>query len=168
MKRLFALLISIFVIVTCVCSVNVFAAEETVAVDYVGNSESLIDVKNPEGPSHTTSVKTFVISAIAVEGATVTVYSLNTETNLYEKLYTEVVDENNVTTVVPLESVVGASGLYAQQINLKEGMNNILVYASKDGMDETVRFDINLLSESFLDKIKAFTVEIKTELGNIF
>lgn len=189
MKRLLTLFITICVVLSAcsvvasaegeavVTAIEVATAEEVVipegaiAAGYVGNSDALIDVKNPEGPSYTTSAKTFVISAIAVEGATVSVFSFNPETGYYEKLYTEVteiVDETPVVKTVPVESVVGASGLYAQQITLKDGLNNILVYATKDGMDETVRFDINFLGESFLDKIKAFTVEIATEIGSIF
>lgn len=189
MKRLLALFITICVMLS-VCSIvasaegeavvsaievasaeTVVIPEGAVAKDYVGNSDALIDVKNPEGPSYTTSARTFVISAIAVEGATVTVLSLNSETGYYEKLYTEVteiVDGAPVIKTVPMESVVGASGLYAQQITLKDGINSILVYAAKDGLDETARFDINFLGESFLDKIKAFTVDIATEIGNIF
>ncbi len=188
MKRLLALFITICVVLSAsalvasaegeissaievVTAETVVIPEGAIVSDYVGNSDAIIDVKNPEGPTYTTSAKTFVISAVAVEGATVTVYSLNTEKGYYEKLYnqvTEIVDGVSVDKTVPVESVVGASGLYAQQITLKDGMNNILVYATKDGLNETVRFDINFLGDSFLDKLKAFTVEIATEIGGIF
>lgn len=152
------LLISLIMSVLCCSSVSA-ASSESIPTDYTGSCDWLIEVKNPEIPSSTTSSKTFVVSAVALEGTIVTLYSLNSETNLYEKIY---VDE------APLESVVGASGLYAQQITLKEGLNNILVYASNGVSDETVKLEINLLSESFLDKIKAFTVDITTEIANTF
>jgi len=158
MKRFLSLFILVsLILMSSFYSLTVSAASETVTFDYAGSCDWLIEVKNPETPSSTTSSKTFVISAVAVEGTIVTLYALNSETNLYEKIY---VDE------VALESAVGASGLYAQQIPLKEGMNNIMVYATNGVDDEAVRLEINLLNESFLDKIKSFTVEITTEIAN--
>jgi hypothetical protein len=84
---------------------------------------------------------------------------LNPETNLYEKMYNA--------EGVAIESVVGASGLYAQQITLKEGINNILVHATNGFDDEAIRLEINFLGESFLEKIKTFTVELTGGLANI-
>lgn len=160
MKRFLSLILLVSLAVSSLFCVGVSAASsESIPVEYTGTCDWLIEVKNPETPSSSTSSKTFVVSAVALEGTIVTLYSLNSETNLYEKIYVE---------EAPLESVVGASGLYAQQINLKEGLNNILVYASNGVNDETVRLEINFLGESFLDKIKSFTAEISTEIANTF
>lgn len=135
------------------------ASSETVTFDYAGSCDWLVEVKNPETVPATTSTKTFVISAVAVEGASITLYNLNPETNLYEKMYNA--------DGVAIESVVGASGLYAQQITLKEGINNILVHATNGFDDEAIRLEINFLGENFLEKIKTFTVELTSGLANI-
>lgn len=159
MKKFF----SLFLIFSLICvmglsTITASASSETVTFDYAGSCDWLVEVKNPETVSSTTSTETFVISAVAVEGAVITLYTLNPETNLYDKMYAD---------GVALESVVGASGLYAQQITLKEGINNIMVYASNGFDDEAIRLEINFLGESFLEKIKSFTVDITNGLANI-
>ncbi len=151
MKKFLTTFIALaLVALTCLCPLAASASSETVTNDYAGTCNWLITIKNPEAVSSTTSAKTFVISAVAVEGAMITLYNLNTETNLYEKIYVD---------GAPLETVVGASGLYAQQITLREGMNNLMVYATNGFDDQAIRLDINLLSEGFLDKIKSFTID---------
>lgn len=151
MKRVLNTIIALaLVAVTCLCPIVSSASSETVTLDYAGTCDWLITIKNPESVSSTTSAKTLVISAVAVEGAMITVYNLNPQTNLYEKMYAD---------GAPLEAVVGASGLYAQQITLKEGMNNLMVYATNGFDDQAIRLDINLLSEGFIDKIKSFTID---------
>lgn len=151
MKKLFKTLIALsLVLMTCAMPLLASASSETVTYDYTGSCGWLITIKNPETESSTTSSKTFVLSAVAYEGTIITVYNLNPETNLYEKVY---VDGQ------PLETVVGASGLYAQQITLKEGANNLMVYATNGVDDQAVRLEISLLSNGFIDKIKAFTID---------
>lgn len=151
MKKLFKTLIALsLVLMTCAMPLLASASSETITYDYMGSCGWLITIKNPETESSTTSSKTFVLSAVAYEGTIITVYNLNPETNLYEKVY---VDGQ------PLETVVGASGLYAQQITLKEGANNLMVYATNGVDDQAVRLEISLLSNGFIDKIKAFTID---------
>lgn len=151
MKKLFKTLIALsLVLMTCAMPLLASASSETITYDYMGSCGWLITIKNPETESSTTSSKTFVLSAVAYEGTIITVYNLNPETNLYEKVY---VDGQ------PLKTVVGASGLYAQQITLKEGANNLMVYATNGVDDQAVRLEISLLSNGFIDKIKAFTID---------
>ncbi len=151
MKKLFKTLIALsLVVLTCAYPILGSASSETVTADYAGSCDWLITVKNPEATPSDTSSKTFVISAVALEGTIITLYNFNPETELFEKLY---VDGE------PLETVVGASGLYAQQITLQEGMNSLMVYATNGVDDQSVRLDINLLSEGFIDKIKSFTID---------
>ncbi len=152
MKKLLKTLIALsLTAMICVLPVAGFASGETVAADYAGSCQWLMTIKNPETLSAATSAKTFVISAAAVEGSVITLYALNPNTNLFEKLYVD---------GAPLETAVGASGLYAQQITLKEGQNNLMVYATNGFDDQAIRLDINLLSEGFIDKLKSFTIDL--------
>ncbi|MBR2476741.1 MAG: hypothetical protein IKB50_01250 [Clostridia bacterium] len=145
MKRFIKTLIALsLTAVLGLCPLTGFAASESITYDYASSCDWLVTVINPETLSSTTSSRTFVISAVAVEGSVITVYSLNPETNLYEKIYVD---------GVPLETTVGASGLYAQQITLKDGTNNLMVYASNGVDDQAIRLDITLLEETFLEKL---------------
>lgn len=147
LKTIIALTLSVMAITTPFMA---SAASETVTSTYAGSCNWLVTVKNPETVSSVTSAKTFVVSAVALGGTVITLYSLNPNTNLYEKLYID---------GAPLESAVGASGLYAQQITLKEGVNNLMVYATNGVNDQTIKLEINLLSEGLINKIKSFTID---------
>lgn len=123
------------------------AASENLPADYSGSVSYLIDIRNPESIISSTTNKTCVISAIALPGTTVTLYSLNNETNTYDKMYTD---------GKALEATVGASGLYAQSIELKSGLNNIMVVATANGETiETVKLEITLLKNSVSDNVKS-------------
>ena len=145
MKRFIKTLIALSLAVALgICPVVGFAAGETITHDYASSCDWLATVINPETLTSTTSSRTFVISAVAVEGSIITLYTFNPETNLYEKIYVD---------GAPLETVVGASGLYAQQITLKDGANNLMVYVTNGFDDQAIRLDITLLEEAFLEKI---------------
>ena len=123
------------------------AASENVPKEYEGNANYLIDIRNPESIISSTTGKVCVISAIALPDTTVTLYSLNNDTNTYEKMYAN---------GKALEATVGASGLYAQSIELKPGLNNIMVMASANGeVIETVKLEITLLKSSVSDNVKS-------------
>lgn len=123
------------------------AASENLPKDYEGNSNYLIDIRNPESIISSTTGKVCVISAVALPNTTVTLYSLNTATNTYDKMYAD---------GRALEATVGASGLYAQSIELKSGLNNIMVVASSNGeVIETVKLEITLLKSSVSDNVKS-------------
>lgn len=123
------------------------ASVENLPVDYEGSVNYLIDIRNPESIISSTTNKTCVISAISLPGTTVTLYALNSETNTYDKMYSD---------GKALEATVGASGLYAQNIELKAGLNNILVVASANGETiETVKLEITLLKSSVSENVKS-------------
>lgn len=154
MKKLLKTLIALsLTVVLGICPIAVSAASETLTNDYVSSCDWLATVVNPETLAVSTSSRTFVISAVAIEGSIITLYSLNPETNLYEKIYVD---------GVPMETVVGASGLYAQQIILKDGINNLMVYATNGFDDQAIRLDITLLEETFLDKMWFAPVDLVT------
>ena len=124
------------------------AASENLPADFSGSVSYLIDIRNPESIISSTTNKSCVISAVALPGTTVTLYSFNTSSNTYEKMYVE---------GRALEAVVGASGLYAQNIELSAGLNSIMVVAAANGETiETVKLEITLLKSSISENIKSF------------
>lgn len=143
-KNLVALILAMTLLLLPTASL---AASENLPKDYEGNSNYLIDIRNPESIISSTTGKICVISAVALPNTTVTLYSLNTSSNTYEKMYAD---------GKALEATVGASGLYAQSIELKSGLNNIMVVASANGeVIETVKLEITLLKSSVSDNVKS-------------
>ena len=143
LKILFTALVAVLIIsILPICSM---ASAEELALDFVGNTDALIDIKNPEGEVTSTSGKACVISAVAADGTTVTLYRLDVAKGTYVKMYAD---------GKALESVVGAAGLYAQNIDLTYGSNNILVVASSGDNTETVRLQITLIKSNLIDTIK--------------
>ena len=63
-----------------------------------------------------------------------------------------------------MTSTVGASGLYAQSVNLNTGKNNIMVVASNAGGIEVIKLEITL-NLGFVDKLKAFGASISQIFG---
>ena len=123
------------------------ASSENLPIDYKGSVNYLIDIRNPESVISSTTNKICVISAISLPGTVITLYTLNSETNTYDKMYSD--DK-------ALEATVGASGLYAQSVELKNGLNNIMVVASVNGETiETVKLEITLLKNSISENIKS-------------
>lgn len=139
------ILILALVVALTIIPMTSFASAETLAPDYVGNTTDLIDIKNPEAATASTTNKACVISAVATDGTTVTLYKLDAATNTYTKLYTD---------GKALESVVGAAGLYAQNIELSYGTNSIMVVASNGNLVETVKLEITLIKSNLIDTIK--------------
>ena len=75
------------------------------------------------------------------------VFFATNKTNTYDKIYAD---------GKALEATVGASGLYAQNIELKSGLNSIMVVASANGETiETVKLEITLLKSSISDNVKS-------------
>lgn len=144
LKILFAVLAAVFIIsILPICSM---ASAEELASDFVGNTDTLIEIKNPVEEVTSTSGKACVISAVAANGTTVTLYRFDSAKGTYVKMYA---DDGKA-----LESVVGAAGLYAQNIDLTYGSNNILVVAASGDNTETVRLQITLIKSNLIDTIK--------------
>ncbi len=144
LKKLFAI---ILVLVISLVPLTSFASQEVLEPDYAGNTDSLIEIKNPESAVSSTTSTSFVISAVAANGTTVTLYTLDSTTGKYVKMYSA--------EGVALESVVGAAGLYAQNLELTYGTNNIMVVATgADGAVETAKLEITLVKINLIDAIK--------------
>jgi len=143
-KRIIAFLMAAILMLLPVVSM---ASNENLPADFSGSVNYLIDIRNPESIISSTTNKSCVISAVALPGTTVTLYEFNTSNNTYEKMYVG---------GRALEATVGASGLYAQNIELHNGLNTIMVVASANGETiETVKLEITLLKSSVSENIKS-------------
>ena len=137
-KKILSLLLALALIA---CPLVSMAAAENLPKDYNGTVNYLVDIKNPESVISSTTSKTCVISASAVCGTTITA------TDKYEKMY---IDGK------ALEATVGQSNMYAQSIELKNGLNSIMVVASANGEAfETVKLEITLLRSSVSNNVKS-------------
>lgn len=113
---------------------------------YPGTVDYLIDIRNPETIVSTTTNRNCVISAVAVKGTKVTLYAYNPASGSYEVLRNA---QGN-----KLESYVGSSGLYVQQITLKDGLNSIMVVAHSSTVTyEVVKLEISLLNQGYMNKV---------------
>jgi len=113
---------------------------------YSGTVDYLIDIRNPETIVSTTTNRNCVISAVAVKGTKVTLYAYNSATGSYEVLRNAWGGK--------MESYVGSSGLYVQQISLKDGLNSIMVVANSSAVTyEVVKLEISLLNQGYMDNV---------------
>jgi len=115
---------------------------------YSGTVDYLIDIRNPETIVSTTTNRNCVISAVAVKGTKVSLYAYNSISGTYEILKNAHGEK--------LETYVGSSGLYVQQITLKDGLNSIMVVANSSSVAyEVVKLEISLLNQGYMDNVNA-------------
>ncbi|MBQ4527598.1 MAG: hypothetical protein II998_05960 [Clostridia bacterium] len=123
-----------------------YASESSLPSTYSGTVDYLIDIRNPETIVSTTTNRNCVISAVAVKGTKVTLYAYNSATGAYEILKNAHGEK--------LETYVGSSGLYVQQITLKDGLNSIMVVANSSSVTyEVVKLEISLLNKGYMDNV---------------
>lgn len=147
MKKIVALVLCMIVMLLPLTSL---AAPEFLGSSYVGTVDYLVDILNPDSFSTATSNSVCVVSAAAKAGTNVAIYMYDASTGMYRKINTYF---NGVKFE---ETAVGASGLYARQVLLREGLNKILVYAQKDNAIQTTRLEVTLLSEAYVGNLKTF------------
>ncbi len=127
-------------------SIFVYASPDVLPSEVVSTAEGLVTLKAPEQLTSSTTNKKLPISATAPQGALVTVYRYNYSTGCYHKV---------VTGDIPLEAVVGATTLFAGQVDLTSGLNKFVIRGAWDDNTYTVvNFDVNVLNEGFMDRIK--------------
>ena len=125
-----------------------FASANSLPSYYSGTVDYLIDIRNPETIVSTTTNRNCVISAVAVKGTKVTLYAYNSATGAYEILRNAYGEK--------LETYVGSSGLYVQQITLKDGLNSIMVVANSSSVTyEVVKLEISLLNQGYMNNVNA-------------
>ena len=144
-KRFLIVAVLIFVLASMPLISSAASANRLPAY-YTGTVDYLIDIRNPETIVSTTTNRNCVISAVAVKGTKVTLYAYNPSTGSYEVLRNA---QGN-----KLESYVGSSGLYVQQITLKDGLNSIMVVAHSSTVTyEVVKLEISLLNQGYMNKV---------------
>lgn len=149
MKKLnrFISILLITVIVSLFGSFSAFAAPESLSNDIVSNVESLFTLKTPDTENLSTTNKVLPVSCVAPEGAVITLYKYSAITDSYNKLYAG---------ETPFETTVGATMLYATQLELTMGSNKFMVYCTMgDENYQVQKFEVKLLNESFMEKIKS-------------
>lgn len=128
-------------------SLNVFASPDVLPGDVASTVADLITLKAPEQLTSSTTNKKLPISATAPQGTLVTVYRYNPSTGNYHKI---------VTNDVPLESLVGSTTLFAGQVDLTAGSNKFIIRGALDDTIYTVvNFEVNMLNEGFMNRIKS-------------
>ena len=140
-RNLIALLL---VLIISLVPVGALASPETLPAGYAGNTDSLIDIKNPDSAVSSTTSKVCVVSAVAVSGTTVTLYNYDSSKGQYVKMYAG---------GKALEASVGAAGLFAQNVELKSGTNTILVVDTSGNYVETVKLDITVVKSEVAENI---------------
>ncbi|MBQ7901789.1 MAG: hypothetical protein IJ365_07520 [Clostridia bacterium] len=163
-KRITALLMTAFIMTAPIAALAdtqdtsvmyTTSSEGSLPATYSGNSNNIISMKNPQTLITSTTTKSYVISAVAQTGTVVSLYSYNASTDKYDKMLTE--------DGVLMQSTVGASGLYAQSVNLNSGKNNIMIVAVNGTNTEVIKLDITL-NQGIVAKIIGFG----SELSQIF
>ncbi len=147
MTKFFTALVLI-IVMSMASAVCTFAAGNSLPAHYSGTVDYLIDIRNPETIVSTTTNRNCVISAVAVRGTKVTLYAYNSATGTYEVLRNSYGEK--------LETYVGNSGLYVQQITLKDGLNSIMVVANSSSVAyEVVKLEISLLNSGYMNNVNA-------------
>lgn len=144
MSRCFSVVLLVVLMLSM--AVTVQAAPDILPANVESTVAGLVTLKSPDQLSSSTTSKKLPISAISPQGTTVTVYRFNAVTGNYHKVW--VGD-------TPLESVVGSTLLYAGQADLYVGKNKFLIRSGWDDYTYTVvKFDVNVLNDGFMDRIK--------------
>ncbi len=138
-----ALLLLVFMMGT---AVSAYAAPDVLPGSVESTAAALVTLKAPEQLTTSTNNRKLPISATAPQGVLVSVYRYNYSTGCYHKI---------TAGDVPLESVVGSTMLFAGQVDLTSGMNKFLIRGAwDDSVYTVVKFDVNVLNEGFMDRIK--------------
>ena len=131
------------------------SSEGSLPATYSGNKDDIISLKNPQTLITSTTTKSYVISAVAQPETVVSLYSYNAATDKYDRMLSE--------DGVLMQISVGASGLYAQSVNLNSGKNNIMLVATKGADTEVIKLDITL-NQGIIAKI----INFGSDLSQLF
>lgn len=154
MKRLAAMAI---IILSLFLSVNCLAAPASIDAGDAGIS-GLVIVKRPETAISSTTKRIYTVSAVSNEGTEISIYAYNPYTGLFD-----ILKDSGGNAV---SSYVGASGLYARDIELSENTNYLALRAEYgSGLVQVIRFDITLLNQELLDSINGFSKNFESVFG---
>ena len=146
--------ISLFLILSLMLISSSFAFLEVLPADF-GSSAELMEVLNPELDKVNSSSETYLLSCLAEPDTEITVYE-----RLDRELYVPMTIDNEA-----ISSVVGASGMFMFDITFEpDSVNDIVIYAEKDGKYQTVHKTITIKEEEPVKRnilsIKEFVLEI--------
>lgn len=144
MLRVSAAVVALVILLTL--SLNVYASPDVLPGTVTSTAEGYVTLLSPEQLTTSTTNKNLPVSALAPNGTEVTVYRYNMTTGNYHKI---------VKNDAPLEAIVGATSLFAGRVDLTPGLNKFLIRGARDDNTYTVvHFEVNVLSEGFMDRIK--------------
>lgn len=149
-KRISVVLL-LFVLLTGT-ALSAYAAPDVLPAEVESTAAGLVVLKAPEQLITSTNNRKLPISATVPQGAQVTVYRYDYSTGCYHKI---------VNDGVPMETIVGSTMLYAGQVDLGFGTNKFLIRGGwDDSVYTVVKFDVNLLNEGFMNRIKGVITAI--------
>ena len=131
------------------------SSEGSLSSNFAGNATDIFSLKNPQEAVSATSTKSYVVSGIAQPDSIVSLYAYNSSTGNYDKMYTD--------TGVLMHTKVGASGLFAQSVNLNSGKNSFMIVATKGNSTQVIKLEITL-NQSLFTKI----INFGSDLSQIF
>lgn len=150
LKRLYktaAVTLAVTLVMSLFFATAALAAPESLGGGVALTRGGLVTLKVPQYVVSTTTNKRLAISAVAPQGTAITVYRYNAATGTYDKAYLN---------GAPVEAVVGPTTLFAGQVDLNSGVNKFLIRgATSSDAFTVIRFDVTLLSEGFMDRIRS-------------
>ena len=134
-----------------------FAAPEVMYSDMQGNA-ALMTVLKPEEDT-TVYSRDYLLSCIAAPETEITIYSKNSD-----GLYYPMVEDETI-----VSGVVGASGIFTEEITLKRGQDNaLLIYAQKGDENQIEYRNITVKAKRARDRVKNFAANIESFISSIF
>ncbi|MGE4284153.1 MAG: hypothetical protein AB7G87_10580 [Clostridia bacterium] len=133
-----------------------FAAPDEMETDDVGTATDLITIVSHEEKNITTYNDKEILSGSGQEGVTITLYVYNAEADNYKKV---ILTEDDVEKALEIE--LGASGLFAHELQLSEGVNRFALRAelNEDKYQvEKLEFDYK---KGFVNTIKDISIGFK-------
>ena len=134
------------------------AAPETVPAYDGGTTSGLMIVKKPETSVSSTTKKNYVLSAVCVSGAEVSLYKYDAAEGVFRLAKDEYGNA--------LTKNVNVGGIYLQEVNLEKETNSLMLRAEYgEGNYQHVRLDITLLDQGLLDSIRGFAANFRSLFG---
>ncbi|MBC7764852.1 MAG: hypothetical protein H7Y41_00080 [Hyphomonadaceae bacterium] len=159
MKRWFIIFATVMMMLL---PISVFASPDTLGLDEKGTVDSLIVCNNGTGEGETTFETNFVLSGSGKQNVVATMYIFDNETQLYKKVY--ITKDGKL---VEAEWVIGASGLFMQEVTLTEGNNKFAIRAAKEGDTQVVHLEIVRMNQDFFAIIKGIKVDLNAIYDSI-
>ena len=134
------------------------AAPETVPAYDGGTTSGLMIVKKPETSVSSTTKKNYVLSAVCVSGAEVSLYKYDAAEGVFRLAKDEYGNA--------LTKNVNVGGIYLQEVNLEKETNSLMLRAEYgEGNYQHVRLDITLLDQGLLDSIRGGAANFRSLFG---